>query len=190
MRISATSKTLDKLKERRRAKKQRDNQRVCHLTTFQDHQSSAYCLFNSRLVWMMVKFHLTSSARLHLPRNQTMKRDNLQDMIRTKRLLQLSWRRLLWRFKIWKVFVCRETWLQSIAIPHSSRNTRKVMLWSTNQVRSELTYYTGAWVRYLIGQDEKGQPVYRICEVISELYYWVLPAILLLNSSWRYWGND
>ena len=26
----------------------------------------------------------------------------------------------------------------------------------------------GGWVRYFLGQDESDQPVYRLCEVLSE----------------------
>ena len=38
-------------------------------------------------------------------------------------------------------------------------------------IRAELMgLVVGAWVRYLIGQETNGQPVYRICQVNSAFY--------------------
>ena len=31
---------------------------------------------------------------------------------------------------------------------------------------------SGAWVRYLIGHEPEGCPVYRICQISSEIFAW------------------
>ena len=42
-------------------------------------------------------------------------------------------------------------------------------------------YVKGAWVRYLIGQDEQQNPIYRVCEVVSK-YLFVISLVVF--GSW------
>lgn len=44
-------------------------------------------------------------------------------------------------------------------------------------------YVKGAWVRYLIGHEPEGGPVYRICQISSKMVFWVGGAGLMIDRS-------